>query len=65
VEALNGWAARWDGTYDLDDPLNSGFSSAEEEQRFREDGARLEERLRCELGDRWTVSSRIPAQLSD
>jgi hypothetical protein len=60
VEALEDWAARWDATYDPDDPLNSGFASPEEERRFREDGVRLEARLRTELGERWTVSSRIP-----
>jgi hypothetical protein len=60
IEDLDEWRSRWDATYDLDDPLNSGFSSPEEERAFQVDGEHLVARLRAELGNGWTVSFRVP-----
>lgn len=58
--ALNEWRDRWDATYDMADPMGSGFSSDVEEERFRSDGEALAERLTSELGTGWTVSLRMP-----
>lgn len=60
IADLDDWRARWDATYDLDDPLGSGFSSDDEERAFVADGERLAARLRAELGEEWTVSVRVP-----
>lgn len=59
VAALDDWRERWDATYDMDDPGNSGFPSDAEEQRFREDGEKLAARLRSELGPAWEVQLKI------
>ncbi|MCA1222840.1 hypothetical protein [Streptomyces sp. 8L] len=61
VADLDGWRARWDAAYDLDDPLDAGFSSPEEERAFEAEGERLAAGLREELGSGWTVSLRVPA----
>ncbi|MBM9508523.1 hypothetical protein [Actinacidiphila acididurans] len=57
--ALNEWRDRWDATYDMDDPMNSGFSSDAEEQKFRQDGESLAARLESELGPDWVVQLRL------
>lgn len=44
------WAKLYDQTLNLNDPLNSGFKSAQEEERFRQRGYKLGERLQAELG---------------
>jgi hypothetical protein len=58
VAALNEWRDRWDATYDLADPMNSGFSSDAEEQRFWQDGEKAAARLGSELGPDWAVQLR-------
>ena len=44
------WAKSYDQTLDLNDPLGSGFKSDQEEERFRQRGRMLGERLQAELG---------------
>lgn len=46
--ALRAWSEAFDRSYNLDDPLSSGFDSAAEEAAFRQEGQRLLERLRQE-----------------
>lgn len=60
VAALDDWRKRWDDTYDMDDPANPGFASADAELRFRQDGKQLAVRLQQELGTDWKVTLRIP-----
>lgn len=59
VAALDEWRDRWDATYDMADPMSSGFPSDAEEQKFRQDGENLTTRLRSELGPDWVVQLRI------
>jgi len=46
------WSHDYDSTLNVDDPLNSGFRSPEEQASFDKDGANLAEALRKELGSR-------------
>lgn len=55
AEDLMQWAAEYDATLNGDDPLNSSFSSAQEEWRFKDQGEKLLDRLRLELGNNYTV----------
>ena len=57
---LFAWASRYDNTLNCDDPLNSGFESEEEEQKFREDGIKLHKRLQKELGKEIKVAFDVP-----
>ncbi len=47
---LMAWAELFDKTLNYDDPVRSGFSSTDEEDRFKEQGRLLGERLQAELG---------------
>ena len=54
------WAATYDNTLNREDPLNSGFRSQEDEQKFRENGIQLHQRLQKELGQEVKVTFHIP-----
>ena len=54
------WAATYDNTLNHEDPLNSGFRSEEDEQKFRENGIQLHQRLQKELGEEVIVTFHIP-----
>lgn len=56
VRELLLWAARWDAILDMDYPPDSGFASAEEEDRFNADGRALATRLARELGGAYEVT---------
>ena len=52
---LKNWAAKYDDTLNLDDPMNSGFKSEEEEKQFEQEGKNLQKRLQKELGEIFTI----------
>ena len=54
------WANRYDNTLNDEDPSNSGFESKEDEQKFKEDGMQLYQRLQKELGEEFKVTFFIP-----
>lgn len=53
---LNSWASDYNATYRDEDPLASGFDSPSAEREFVNRGRLLAERVRREVGKRWTVS---------
>jgi len=52
---LNEWAKRFNAILNEDDPASSGFINDEEEQHFMEDGYKLAECLRNELGPDYEI----------
>lgn len=54
-QALWAWAARFDETLNQDDPAVSRFANASEFAAFARDGAQLEQRVREELSEGWTI----------
>lgn len=54
-ESLQSWADRFDAILNIDDPVSSGFQSAAEEERFIQDGYKLAQRLRDELGSEYEI----------
>jgi len=52
---LNEWAKRFDAILNEDDPASSGFKSDEEEKKFIDDGYKLAEFLRNELGTDYEI----------
>ena len=57
---LFAWADTYDNTLNYEDPSNSGFRSEEDEQKFRENGIQLYQRLQKELGKEFKVTFYIP-----
>lgn len=53
---LNDWAARFDGTLNVGDPVSSGFQSEALEQAFLDEGRNLCQALQVELGDEYLVT---------
>ncbi|MBP1885583.1 hypothetical protein [Sinorhizobium mexicanum] len=53
---LNSWAAKFDETLNLDDPIKSGFNSEPLEQAFLDEGRHLCIALRAQLGDGYLVT---------
>ncbi len=49
------WSKQYDETLNLDDPLNSGFSTPEAEIVFKEKGQYLREKLQTELNSGYEV----------
>ncbi|OJA61585.1 hypothetical protein BGV68_04545 [Burkholderia ubonensis] len=58
-DALTAWAAKFDATLNMDDPVNSGFGSDEEADKFRKEGAVLARRLQDELGAAYRVTKKL------
>ena len=56
---LQAWAAWYDATLNWDDPAASGFACPRDEQAFNEEGTKLAESLRRELGPGFTVITMI------
>ncbi len=54
--ALERWSAAYEGTRDLEYPLNSGFATPAEEEAFEAEGRRLCAELQAQLGPECTVS---------
>jgi hypothetical protein len=54
--ALERWSAAYEGTSDVEDPLNSGFTTPAEEEAFEAEGRRLCTELQAQLGPEFTVS---------
>lgn len=52
---LDGWAARYDGWLDLDDPARSPQVPSEEVDAFEAEGMQLWARVRAELGPEYEV----------
>lgn len=55
IGQLNSWAAEFDRSLNLDDPVHSGFSTVTEERAFLDQGRRLSMRLNEELGKGYSV----------
>lgn len=53
------WAAMYDKTLDINYPPGSGFSNEEMELEFKNEGERLAESLRKELGADYSVVLKI------
>lgn len=53
------WAAVYDGTLNLEYPPASGFASEEAEREFKQEGGRLAELLKNELGPDFVVEVQI------
>jgi len=58
-EALLAWAAKYDATLNMADPLSSGFDSRQAASEFREEGDALAQRLQKELGENYTIVKNI------
>lgn len=56
IERLKKWAAIYDRTLNLEDPILSGFASEEETQMFDLEGISLWHQLRKELAPDYEVS---------
>lgn len=56
ISRLSEWAEKYDKTLDLDDPMNSGFSSEQVEHAFFEEGRGICHALQSELGEDYKVS---------
>jgi len=56
VHELVQWAADYDSTLHMDDPLESGFSSESAENEFVQRGKTIALRLRRELDSDWSVT---------
>ena len=54
-EAINIWDKQYQSTFNKNYPLDSGFMSQELKVTHIKRGAELAERLKTELGDRYTV----------
>lgn len=52
---LANWARQYDGTLNMDYPPDSGFETAEAEAEFKQEGLRLANQLRIELGPEYEV----------
>ena len=53
--SLEEWAKRYDAILNIDVPVSSGFKNKEEEKLFIDDGYKLAQRLREELGDEYEI----------
>jgi hypothetical protein len=56
---LRAWAESFDRTLNDDDPLASGFASADEAEGFARDGQDLARDLQAELGPEYRVIAQI------
>lgn len=54
--SLNEWAKRYDDILNVDDPASSSFKSEKEEKLFVDDGYKLAECLKRELGNTYKVT---------
>lgn len=54
-EGLFAWAEWYDSTLNIDDPINSGFSSPNDQRDFENEGRSLAARLREELGENYII----------
>lgn len=52
---LADWARQYDETLNMDYPPDSGFESAEAEAQFKQEGCRLADQLRMELGPEYEI----------
>jgi hypothetical protein len=52
---LTNWAKNFDAILNMDDPASSGFPSKDDELRFSQQGAKLAESLRAELGSEFRI----------
>ena len=58
-DELLAWARRYDATLDDEDPIASGFDDPVQERIFKQEGLRLADRLREELGPGFTLVVRV------
>jgi hypothetical protein len=58
---LMDWARVYDETLDMEDPVNSGFVTADAKDAFEAEGMRLADRLREELGPEFIVEVKVRA----
>lgn len=54
-QRLGEWAASYDATLDMNQPMQSGFKSRQAEEKFKEIGNELGKQLRQELGKSFEV----------
>lgn len=59
VSELENWTAQFDATLNSDDPLESGFTSSEDERDFADAGYQLCIKLQRELGTDFEVFLKI------
>jgi hypothetical protein len=52
---LMAWAIEFDGTLNMEDPTQSGFSTDEEQELFRRKGIGLARQLQEELGPNYCI----------
>ena len=53
---LYAWMDKYNSTLDWEYPPDSGFKSEQEEQQFKQDGKKLQQRLQQELGAEFQIS---------
>jgi hypothetical protein len=58
-QRLTEWAHIFDETLDIENPINSGFKSAEAEADFKAYGMQLAKQLQNDLGPEFFVSFKI------
>lgn len=56
---ISEWGAKYNETLDRDNPINSGFTSKEQEQEFKKEGAIIADCLKIELGPDYIITSQI------
>lgn len=56
---LSNWARQYDETLNMDYPPDSGFESAGAEAEFKQEGLRLAEQLRVELGPEYEIRTHL------
>jgi hypothetical protein len=55
-QRLIAWAAKFDATLNMDDPVSSGFDSEQVANEFQQEGKILAQHLQEELGENYIVT---------
>jgi len=58
-QRLMAWAAKFDATLNMADPLSSGFESEEATNEFRQEGEALSQCLQKELGAACSITKKL------
>lgn len=59
AERIEGWGDQFESTYNIDDPVSSGFKTEDEKSRFVETGKVLMQELHTALGQDFMIEYRM------